>query len=72
MNSPSHYTQGQFEVIEIIEDSLTEEAFLGYLLGNATKYLLRCQHKHEDGGVQDLKKLVWYANKYIEKRSSVT
>ncbi|MEV5879284.1 DUF3310 domain-containing protein [Streptomyces sp. NPDC052101] len=68
VNSPSHYTTGQYEVIETIEDSLSEEAFRGYLLGNMTKYLLRCQHKHADGGVQDLKKLIWYASKFIEKQ----
>ncbi|MCY0945365.1 DUF3310 domain-containing protein [Streptomyces antarcticus] len=68
VNSPSHYTRGQFEVIDVIESSMSEEAFLGYLLGNMTKYLMRCQYKHGDGGIQDLRKLIWYANKYIERR----
>ncbi|MFE3579421.1 DUF3310 domain-containing protein [Streptomyces vinaceus] len=66
MNSPAHYRQGNFEVIDIIQDSMSEEAFRGYLLGNMTKYLMRCQHKHQDGGSQDLRKLIWYANKYVE------
>ncbi|GGX08329.1 DUF3310 domain-containing protein [Streptomyces noursei] len=66
VNSPSHYMQGQFEVIDIIQGSLSAEGFRGYLLGNMTKYLLRCQHKHSDGGVQDLKKLTWYTDRYID------
>ncbi|WP_051836245.1 DUF3310 domain-containing protein [Streptomyces sp. NRRL F-2580] len=66
VSSPSHYTQGAYEVIDIIQASMTHEAFLGYLLGNQIKYLMRCQYKHQDGGIQDLKKLTWYANKYIE------
>ncbi|MFD9563406.1 DUF3310 domain-containing protein [Streptomyces sp. NPDC059994] len=65
VNSPSHYTQGAYEVIDIIQASMTHEAFLGYLLGNQIKYLMRCQHKHQDAGVQDLRKLIWYANRYI-------
>ncbi|MGW2864270.1 DUF3310 domain-containing protein [Streptomyces sp. NPDC001205] len=66
INSPAHYTQGKYEVIDIIQESMSHEGFQGYLLGNMTKYLLRCQHKHEDGGSEDLKKLIWYANKFIE------
>ncbi|WP_079249054.1 DUF3310 domain-containing protein [Streptomyces sp. IMTB 2501] len=65
INSPAHYTQGKYEVIDIIQASMSHEGFQGYLLGNMTKYLLRCQHKHQDGGSEDLKKLIWYAEKYI-------
>ncbi|MFD9561495.1 DUF3310 domain-containing protein [Streptomyces sp. NPDC059994] len=65
MNSPGHYTQGSLEVIDIIQGSMSREAFQGYLLGNMTKYLLRCQYKHDDGGSEDLKKCIWYANRYI-------
>lgn len=65
IDHPSHYTRGRYEVIDIIQASMTHEAFLGYLLGNQIKYLMRCQHKHQDGGNQDLRKLIWYANKYI-------
>ncbi|MFD5697865.1 DUF3310 domain-containing protein [Streptomyces lasiicapitis] len=65
MSSPRHYTQGRFEVIDIIQSSMSHEAFQGYLLGNMTKYLLRCQYKHSDGGSEDLNKLIWYANRYI-------
>lgn len=70
VNKPSHYTQGRFEVIDIIEDSMSQEAFLGYLLGNMIKYLLRCQYKHQDAGSEDLKKLTWYASKYIAQQES--
>ncbi|MFJ7901915.1 DUF3310 domain-containing protein [Streptomyces sp. NPDC096198] len=66
VNSPAHYTQGKYEVIDIIQASMSREGFRGYLLGNMTKYLLRSQYKHQDGGLEDLKKLIWYANKFIE------
>ncbi|MGW5397784.1 DUF3310 domain-containing protein [Streptomyces sp. NPDC003952] len=69
VHSPAHYTQGKYEVIDIIQESMSHEAFLGYLLGNQIKYLMRCQYKHQDGGVEDLRKLCWYAAKYIEKVS---
>jgi len=38
----SYYDVGGIEVLEIIKAKLTEEQFLGYLLGNSLKYLTRC------------------------------
>ncbi|WP_327377692.1 DUF3310 domain-containing protein [Streptomyces sp. NBC_01216] len=70
VNSPAHYTQGSYEVIDIIQGSMSEEAFRGYLLGNMAKYLMRCQYKHQDGGIQDLQKLIWYANKFMEEQGA--
>lgn len=63
--SPPHYTRGKFEVIEIIEDS-----GVNYRLGNVLKYVLRCDHKHDDNGVQDLKKALWYLTREVEAREA--
>lgn len=41
----SYYDVGGIEVLEIIKAKLTEEQFLGYLLGNSLKYLTRCNWK---------------------------
>ena len=41
--NPSHYKKGDVECIEAIRASLTKEAFMGYLKGNALKYLWRKQ-----------------------------
>lgn len=60
--NPSHYKQGKYETIEIIE-SVTGEAFKGYLVGNIIKYVSRYEHKN---GVEDLQKAKWYMNKLIE------
>ncbi|MCZ0973141.1 DUF3310 domain-containing protein [Streptomyces albulus] len=59
VNSPSHYTKGEFEVIDIIED-----AEVGYRLGNALKYILRCEHKGNKK--QDLEKAIWYLKREVE------
>lgn len=58
VNSPSHYTFGEIEVIEYIKDKLTQEEFEGYVVGNVIKYTSRWKHK---GGIEDLKK----AEKYL-------
>lgn len=63
VNHPSHYTRGKFEVIDVIEDS-----GVNYRLGNVLKYVLRCDHKHDDNGVQDLKKALWYLTREVEAR----
>ncbi len=61
--NPSHYKQGKYETIEIIEDILGKEKFEGYLLGNIIKYLSRYEHKN---GLEDLDKartyLKWLAD----------
>ena len=60
VNSPSHYTQGNIEVIEVIEDWK-----LNYNLGNAIKYIGRCEHKGNKK--QDLEKAIWYIKREIER-----
>ncbi len=64
VNQPKHYTQGRYEVIDIIEDSLPRPEFTGFLLGNCMKYIHRFRHK---GGVIDLEKAQWYLNRLIKK-----
>ena len=61
INHPSHYTQGDIEVIDYIEDKK-----LGYRLGNVVKYVPRAGHK--DDAIKDLKKARWYLNREIAKR----
>lgn len=62
VNHPSHYL-GKVEVIDYIEDKLSEDQFEGYLVGNVIKYLSRYQKKN---GLEDLEKGRWYLNKLIE------
>ena len=58
VNHPSHYTQGRYEVIDVIEDWK-----LGFHEGNAVKYIGRAKHKGNE--LQDLEKAVWYLNRKI-------
>lgn len=59
VNHPSHYTQGNIEVIDYIEDKK-----LGYHLGNVVKYVSRAGHKNN--ALEDLKKARWYLNRKIK------
>jgi hypothetical protein len=58
VNHPSHYTRGNIEVIDFIEDQQ-----LPYHLGNVVKYIARAGYKGDK--VEDLKKAQWYLNRYI-------
>lgn len=60
VNSPVHYNQGKIEVIEVIEDWQ-----LNFNLGNAIKYIARCEHK--ENKEQDLKKAIWYIERELKK-----
>jgi hypothetical protein len=65
VNHPSHYTQGQFEVIEVIEDWE-----LDFHLGNVVKYVARSPYKGEQ--LQDLLKAQWYLQRKIHQLQSPT
>lgn len=64
VDQPVHYTSnGVMEVIDILQDQLTEEEFKGFLRGNILKYQLRYRNKN---GLEDLHKQQWYTNRLIE------
>ena len=65
VNRPTHYNTGNIECIEAIEESMTPDAFKGYLKGNTMKYLWRYERKGK--GLEDLKKAQWYLNRLIEE-----
>ena len=62
VNRPSHYTDGKIEVIDFIEDKK-----LGFCLGNAIKYIARAGKKDKDKEAQDIKKAIWYLNRYLKE-----
>lgn len=68
VNRPAHYNYGNVECIEAIQESMTPEAFKGYLKGNTMKYLWRYERKGKQ--LQDLHKAQWYLNKLISKTDS--
>lgn len=64
VNSPAHYKVFQTEAIDLIEDALTREQFVGYLLGNMLKYRFRAGFKDRDKLDEDLQKSNWYLDRY--------
>ena len=58
INQPKHYTFGEIEPIDVIEDW-----GLPYHLGNVIKYIARAEHK--GNMIEDLKKAKWYLDRYI-------
>ena len=67
VNSPSHYTSGKQEVIDIIEDAIkcAPSNVEGLLQGQVLKYLLRIWLK--DNPIEDARKAQWYLNRLIDK-----
>lgn len=62
VNRPPHYT-GHPSGIECIQ--VTEH--MGFNLGNATKYIWRCDLKID--AIEDLKKAAWYIDREIQRRN---
>ena len=65
VNSPSHYTSGKTEVIEIIEDAVKDAPanIYGMLQSQVLKYMLRVWLK--DNPLEDMKKARWYLDRLI-------
>lgn len=62
VNHPSHYTEGNIECIDFIEDKQ-----LGFHLGNAVKYIVRAGKKDPSKTIEDLEKASWYLNREIQR-----
>lgn len=65
VNHPDHYTYGNIECIEYLRDNMPYEAFLGFLEGNAKKYMHRWRHKKKP--LEDLNKARWYLDCLVEE-----
>ena len=64
VNHPKHYTSGKYEVIKVIEDKMTAAQFIGFLIGNIMKYIMRAPLKGD--ALHDYKKAKWYLDYLIE------
>lgn len=61
VTSPSHYTFGRFEVIDVLEDWFPTNP----LLWNTGKYIAR--HKRKGKPIEDLKKARFYLDREIAR-----
>lgn len=65
VNHPSHYTYGDIEIIDFIEQVTKDyKPELAFAIGNAIKYISRANRKN---GKEDLDKARWYLNRAFEK-----
>lgn len=63
VNHPKHYTQHHsgVECIQITE-------YMNFCLGNAIKYIWRADLKHDDDGIEDIEKAIWYLKRELMRR----
>lgn len=66
VNNPKHYTKGSVECFDAIFASQGMKAAESFCLCNAFKYIWRCMEKN---GVEDVKKAIWYLQRYIDIES---
>ena len=63
VNHPSHYQGNNYECIDVMLDNYGKEQTLSWIKLNIFEYIFRMDKKN---GLEDMKKIAWYANKYIE------
>lgn len=68
VNHPPHYCTGQYECIDVMIETQGIEAVIHFCQCNAFKYLYRAKNKN---GLEDMKKAIWYMNKYIELKEKL-
>lgn len=66
VNHPSHYTDGEIEVITYIDDKN-----FNYCRGNAIKYISRAGKKNPEKEIEDLEKAEWYIHHEIERLQKI-
>ena len=63
INHPDRYASGKFECIDVMLDVFGADAVKHFCILNVFKYVWRAEKKN---GIENIKKAVWYLNKYIE------
>ena len=64
MNHPEYYETNGIECFDAILASQGEDSAKEFCICNAFKYIWR--NKHKDSSVEDIKKAIWYLNKFVE------
>jgi len=64
VDNPPHYNNGGIECIEAIEAMLSRDEYIGYLRGNALKYMWRFRYKSKP--FEDLRKARWYEERLMK------
>lgn len=65
--NPYHYKFGRIEAIDVIEDW-----DLGYHLGCVVKYICRAGKKDPAKKEEDLRKAIWYLERYLATAGRTT
>lgn len=63
INHPDRYAGSKYECIDVMQDVFGIDAVKHFCILNAFKYIWRNEKKN---GIEDIKKAIWYLNKYIE------
>ena len=67
VNRPAHYNTGKYESIDVMVETQGVDAVKNFCICNAFKYIYRHRFKN---GLEDIKKAIWYLNKYVELEES--
>ena len=66
---PRHYCDDKIESLVYIRQQLGKKGYMAYCVGNMHKYLHR--HEKKENNIEDLKKLIFYANEKIKELESL-
>ena len=66
---PRHYCDDKIESLDYIRQQLGKQGYIAYCVGNMHKYLHR--HEKKENNIEDLEKLIFFANEKIKDLKSL-
>ena len=66
---PRHYCDDKIESLDYIRQQLGKQGYMAYCVGNMHKYLHR--HEKKENNIEDLEKLIFFANEKIKELKSL-
>lgn len=69
---PNHYFLGKYQMIDIIQDQLSDDSFIGFAKFLVLKYLVRVADATRDTKLRNYKKASYYLNELINRRAQTS
>lgn len=69
---PNHYYKGSYQMIDIIQDQLSDKGFIGFCKIIVTKYLIRTEDSDLESKLRSYKKAAYYLNELINRRAKTS
>lgn len=69
---PDHYYKGNMQMIDLIQDQLSDKGFIGFCKILIHKYLIRVEDSNNESKLRSYTKAAYYLNELINRRAKTS